>query len=90
MSGAEPVAVWAEHSEVGHRYEELLADGTVTAWTEPPFGESVHPGDDEPDHNPICHCPGTCPAAFCLECAGCAACAQCLCTRPRLLGDHRA
>ncbi|MET9520326.1 hypothetical protein [Streptomyces sp. NPDC002994] len=32
----EVVAVWAEHSAIGHHYEELRADGTVDAWTEPP------------------------------------------------------
>ncbi|MFI6530167.1 hypothetical protein [Streptomyces uncialis] len=89
MSPETVAAVWTEHSETGHRYEELLADGTVIAWTEPPFGETVHPRDDDPDHHRICACPGTWPTAFCLECAGCAACAQCPCARPRLLGgDH--
>ncbi|MER7050308.1 hypothetical protein [Streptomyces jumonjinensis] len=89
MSAERVATVWTEHSETGHRHEELLADGTLIAWTEPPFGETVHPGDDDPDHNPICACPGTWPAAFCLECAGCAACAQCPCVRPRPLGDDR-
>ncbi|MFD8937933.1 hypothetical protein ACFV0R_22240 [Streptomyces sp. NPDC059578] len=87
MNGGEPVAVWAEHSAIGHRYEELLADGTVLAWTEPPVGEPLHEGADDPDHNPICVCPGQWPTAFCIECAGCSACAQCSCPRPRLLGD---
>jgi hypothetical protein len=72
------VAVWAEHSGIGHHYEELLADGKVLAWTEPPFSETAHPGEDDPDYNPICHCPGT-PRAFCMECAGCD---QCRCPRP--------
>jgi hypothetical protein len=84
VNDSEPVAVRAEHSAIGHRYEELHA------WTEPPAGETVHPGDDEPDHNPICACPGPQPTAFCLECAGCSACAQCPCARPRLLGGDRA
>ncbi|MGW1619950.1 hypothetical protein [Streptomyces sp. NPDC002172] len=79
------VAVWEKHSDIGHHYEELLADGRVIAWTEPPFGETVHPGEDDPDYNPICHCPGQTPRAFCLECAGCADCDQCRCPRPALL-----
>ncbi len=64
------VATWSEHSEIGHHYEDLLADGRVIAWTEPPFGESLYPGDDDPDYNPICHCPLT-PRQFCMEGAGC-------------------
>ncbi|MEU7038800.1 hypothetical protein ABZ958_34795 [Streptomyces sp. NPDC046237] len=79
MSAADEVVVatWSEHSEIGHHYEDLLADGSVIAWTEPPFGESLYPGDDDPDYNPICHCPGQWPRQFCMECAGCAACGQC-------------
>ncbi|MYY85527.1 MULTISPECIES: hypothetical protein [unclassified Streptomyces] len=78
MSAADEVVVatWSEHSETGHHYEDLLADGRVIAWTEPPFGESLYPGDDDPDYNPVCHCPRT-PQQFCMECAGCAACGQC-------------
>ncbi|MEU3602289.1 hypothetical protein ABZ714_26755 [Streptomyces sp. NPDC006798] len=90
MTGETVAATWTQHSDTGHRYEELHTDGTVHAWTEPPFGETVNPGDDDPDHNTVGHCPGQWPTAFCLECAGCAACAQCPCTCPRLLGDNRA
>ncbi|MGW0825279.1 hypothetical protein [Streptomyces sp. NPDC002845] len=60
------VAVWAEHSDIGHHYEELLADGRVIAWTQPPFGETVHPGEDGPDRHRrlgVCHrsnCRGRC------------------------------
>ncbi|WP_258053496.1 hypothetical protein [Streptomyces sp. Ru72] len=36
----EVVAVWRESSPIGRRFEELLADGTVCAWTEPPLGET--------------------------------------------------
>lgn len=79
------VAVWAEHSASGHHYEELRADGTVDAWTQPPYGETRYPGEDDPDHNPICSCPGPWPRAFCLECAGCTQCTQCRCRSPRLL-----
>ena len=81
----EIVAVWEEHSGIGHHYEELRADRTVDAWTEPPFSETRYPGEDDPDHNPICSCPGQWPLAFCLECAGCDNCGQCPCSRPRLL-----
>ncbi|MEU3188683.1 hypothetical protein ABZ707_31470 [Streptomyces sp. NPDC006923] len=78
MSAADEVVVatWSEHSEIGHHYEDLLADGSVIAWTEPPFGETLYPGDDDPDYNPICSCPRL-PRQFCLECVGCAACGQC-------------
>ncbi|MBK3384667.1 MULTISPECIES: hypothetical protein [Streptomyces] len=50
MSAADEVVVatWSEHSEIGHHYEDLLADGSVIAWTEPPFGETLYPGDDDP------------------------------------------
>jgi hypothetical protein len=34
-------ATWSEHSMAGHPYEDLLADGRVIAWTEPPFGETL-------------------------------------------------
>jgi hypothetical protein len=57
----EVVAVWAEHSASGHHYEELRADGTVDAWTQPPYGETRYPGEEDPDHNPICSCPGQWP-----------------------------
>ena len=78
MSAADDavVATWSEHSETGHHYEDLLDDGRVISWTEPPFGETLHPGDDDPDYNPICHCPRL-PKQLCKECAGCAACGQC-------------
>ncbi|MFJ6053597.1 hypothetical protein [Streptomyces sp. NPDC092307] len=79
------VAVWEEHSAIGHHHAELRVDGTVDAWTEPPFGETRYPGEGDPDHNSICGCPGQWPRAFCLECAGCAKCEQCSCNRPRLL-----
>ncbi|WP_331756549.1 hypothetical protein [Streptomyces sp. NBC_01568] len=79
------VAVSEENNAIGHHYEELHADGTLDAWTEPPFGETRYPGEDDPDHNPICDCPGQWPLAFCLECAGCAECEQCSCNDPRLL-----
>lgn len=36
-------------------------DGSVIAWTEPPFGETLYPGDDAPDYNPIYSCPRTAP-----------------------------
>ena len=78
MSAADEVgaATWSEHSGAGHRYEHLLADGSIITWTEPPFGESLRPGDDDPDYNAICSCPRL-PQQFCLECAGCAVCGQC-------------
>ncbi|MGW6247893.1 hypothetical protein [Streptomyces roseolus] len=77
MSAAyEVVTTWSEHSEIGHHHEDLLTDGQVAAWTEPPFGETPHPGDDDPDYNPICDCL-LLPKQFCMECAGCAACGQC-------------
>jgi hypothetical protein len=79
------VAVWHESSAIAHRYEELRGDGTVDAWTEPPFGETRYPGEADPDHNPICSCPGPLPRAFCMECAGCADCEQCRCPSPSLL-----
>ncbi|TDU67124.1 hypothetical protein [Streptomyces sp. KS 21] len=86
MSAADKVvATWSEHSDVCHHFEDLLADGSVIAWTEPPFGETLYPGDDDPDYNPICDCPGPWPLAFCLECAGCDNCGQCPCSRPHLL-----
>ncbi|MCL7496024.1 hypothetical protein M8I34_32165 [Streptomyces sp. MCA2] len=37
------VATWSDHSNIGHHYEDLLADGRVISWTEPPFGETLHP-----------------------------------------------
>ncbi|CAL9674526.1 hypothetical protein [Streptomyces sp. enrichment culture] len=37
----EVVAVWHTASAVGRHFEELLADGTVQAWAEPPLGETV-------------------------------------------------
>ncbi|MEV2255965.1 hypothetical protein AB0I94_36330 [Streptomyces sp. NPDC050147] len=77
MSAAdEVVATWSEHSAVGHHDEDLLADGRAIAWTQPPSGEMLHPGDGVPDYNPICSCPRV-PKEFCMECAGCAACGQC-------------
>ncbi|MFF2927203.1 hypothetical protein ACFVTP_33165 [Streptomyces celluloflavus] len=84
MSAADEVVVatWSEHSEISHRYEDLLADGRVIAWTEPPFGEGLIPGDDDPDYNPVCNCPRA-PQAWCQECAGCADCWECS-HRPRL------
>ncbi|GAA2917317.1 hypothetical protein GCM10010524_54820 [Streptomyces mexicanus] len=36
----------------------MLADGTVYAWTEPPFGEALYPGDGGPDCDNICGCLG--------------------------------
>ena len=74
----EVVAVWHTASAVGRHFEELLADGTVYAWTEPPLGETYYPGEDDPDHNPICDCPAV-PRAFCMSCAACAACRPCVC-----------
>ncbi|MFF8604163.1 hypothetical protein ACF065_34720 [Streptomyces sp. NPDC015232] len=73
----EVIAVCHTASAVGRHFEELLADGTVYAWTEPPFGETYYPGEDDPDCNPICDCPGQWPCQFCMECAGCTACGQC-------------
>ncbi|MFD7667812.1 hypothetical protein [Streptomyces sp. NPDC059788] len=75
-------ATWSEHSATGHHYEDLLADGRVISWTEPPFGETLDPGEDDPDYNPICRCPGPWPRSFCLQCAGCTACSQCDCHSP--------
>jgi hypothetical protein len=87
VSAADEVvaATWSEHSAIGHHYEDLLAHGRVIAWREPPFGESLCPGDDDPDDNPICSCPGPRPRSFCLECAGCTACSQCPCHHPLIL-----
>ncbi|MFE6456752.1 hypothetical protein ACFVP0_04740 [Streptomyces cinereoruber] len=80
---AREVAYWQETGWTGTRCEVLLADGTVEAWTEPPFGETRYPGEDSPDHNPICDCPALFPAAFCVECGDCTAtCGQCACHRP--------
>lgn len=81
----EVIAVWHTASAIGRHFEELLADGTVHAWTEPPFGETYYPGEGDPHYNPICGCPGPFPRAFCMECAGCADCEQCRCPGPRLL-----
>ncbi|WP_245172947.1 hypothetical protein [Streptomyces achromogenes] len=53
----EVVAVCHTASAIGRHFEELLTDGTVYAWTEPPFGETYYPGEDSPDYNPICNCP---------------------------------
>ncbi|MFF9024858.1 hypothetical protein [Streptomyces eurythermus] len=47
-------------------------------WTEPPFGETYYPGEDDPDYNPICNC-STVPRRFCMSCADCAACRPCTC-----------
>ncbi|NED11860.1 hypothetical protein [Streptomyces sp. SID9124] len=57
MSAADEVVVatWSEHSEIGHHYEDLLADGSVIAWTEPPFGETLCPGDDAEKDAPVIH-----------------------------------
>ncbi|MEV5242922.1 hypothetical protein AB0K89_27995 [Streptomyces cinnamoneus] len=48
--GQEPevVAVWYTASAIGWHFEELLADGTVHAWTEPPFGETYTPARTTP------------------------------------------
>ncbi|MFF7780463.1 hypothetical protein ACFZCG_39390 [Streptomyces tanashiensis] len=83
---AQDVAFWSTSSATGRRYEALLDDGTVEAWTELPLGESLYAaGDDDPDHNPICGCP-LLPTSFGLECGGCTvACAQCTCHRPLVL-----
>ncbi|GAB1339841.1 hypothetical protein ACE1SV_64310 [Streptomyces sp. E-15] len=75
------VAAWHTASAVGQHFEELLADGTVYAWTEPPFGETYHAGEDDPDYNPICDCPAV-PRAFCISCATCAVCRPCTCPPP--------
>ncbi|WP_158857901.1 hypothetical protein [Streptomyces sp. NRRL B-1347] len=40
----EVVARWEGHSDIGHHYEELRADGTLDSWTEPPIGEPQLPG----------------------------------------------
>ncbi|MEU2564970.1 hypothetical protein ABZ626_37445 [Streptomyces longispororuber] len=74
----EVVAVWHTASAVGRRFDELLADGTVYAWTEPPLGETYYLGEDDPDYNPICDCPAV-PRRFCMSCADCAACRPCTC-----------
>ncbi|APY90339.1 hypothetical protein A7J05_35965 [Streptomyces alfalfae] len=70
------MATWSEHSEVGYHYEDLLADDSVIAWTEPPFDKSLYSGDDGPARTPICGCPRI-PREFSVECAGCATCGQC-------------
>ncbi|TWV53720.1 hypothetical protein FRZ03_09060 [Streptomyces misionensis] len=63
---------------VGRHVEGLLADGTAYAWTEPPFGETYHSGEDDPHHNPIRDCPAV-PRAFRMSCAARAACRPCTC-----------
>jgi hypothetical protein len=64
----EVVAVWHTSSAAGRHSEELLADGTVYTWIEPPFGETYHPGEDNPDYyNPICGCAAV-PHAFRIYC----------------------
>ncbi|PNG23537.1 hypothetical protein C1J00_03575 [Streptomyces cahuitamycinicus] len=55
----------------GTRYEDLTADGEVHVDYRPPLGEPWFEGEDDPDHNPICHCPRV-PKQFCMKCAGCA------------------
>ncbi|MCE0447074.1 hypothetical protein LT493_29635 [Streptomyces tricolor] len=42
MSAADDmvVATWSQHSDIGHHYEDLLADGRVIS---PPFGEDALP-----------------------------------------------
>ncbi|MFE5512233.1 hypothetical protein ACFQ9J_16735 [Streptomyces sp. NPDC056529] len=80
---AREVAYWQETGWTGTRCETLLADGTVEAWTEPPFGETRYPDEDAPDYNTICDCPTLFPAALCVECGGyTATCGQCVCHRP--------
>ncbi len=34
------VAPIADPGDIGHHYADLLADGRVISWTEPPFGET--------------------------------------------------
>ncbi|MGV2918684.1 hypothetical protein, partial [Streptomyces alfalfae] len=34
-------------------YEDLLADDSVIAWTEPPFDKSLYSGDDGPARTPM-------------------------------------
>lgn len=79
MTGAPDtvVAVWVELTCCGTRCEMLTADGQVHVDGRPPLGEPrYYEGEDDPDHNPICHCPRTL-KQLCLACAGCAACGQC-------------
>ncbi|WP_172388023.1 hypothetical protein [Streptomyces sp. MNP-20] len=73
------VVRWEEHSAIGHHYGELRADGMLDSWTEPPIRETRFPGEDGPDHNPICQCPGQRPRAFRFTCADCAGCGRCPC-----------
>ncbi|WTO33017.1 hypothetical protein OG399_44845 [Streptomyces achromogenes] len=53
----EIVAVWHTASAVGRHFEELLADDTVHAWTEPLPGETYHAAEENPDYNPLCDSP---------------------------------
>ncbi|MEV7082381.1 hypothetical protein AB0N88_28210 [Streptomyces sp. NPDC093516] len=70
------IAMWTESTWCGTRHETLTADGQVHVDGRPPLGEPWLEGEDDPDYNPICHCPRL-PKQFCMECAGCAACGQC-------------
>ncbi|MFE4258114.1 dihydrofolate reductase family protein [Streptomyces sp. NPDC056883] len=81
-------ALREEHSAIGHHHEELHADGTLDAWTELPFGETRYRGEDDPDRNPICDCPGQWPLAFCLECAGCPSASSARATVPTCCVVH--
>ncbi|MEU6889951.1 hypothetical protein ABZ918_33120 [Streptomyces viridosporus] len=53
----EVVAVWHAASAVGRHFEELLADGTVYAWTEPPLGEPTTPARTTPTTTPSATAP---------------------------------
>ncbi|MEU5200369.1 hypothetical protein AB0G86_41075 [Streptomyces scabiei] len=67
-------AVWVESTWCGIWFETLTADGQVHIDGRPPIGEPrYYEGEDDPDFNPVCHCPRT-PRQFCLACADCGQC----------------
>ncbi|MFF5279639.1 hypothetical protein [Streptomyces sp. NPDC000133] len=52
------IATWVTATDCGARYETLHADGQVHVDVQPPIGEPEFDGQDDPDHNPVCNCPG--------------------------------
>ncbi|MFE9868596.1 hypothetical protein ACFYPZ_39175 [Streptomyces sp. NPDC005506] len=69
----EVVAVWHESSQSAATTRSCSLAGTVHAWTEPTFGETYYPGEDDPDCNPIRDCSAA-PRTFCMSCANCGPC----------------
>ncbi|MFF4715218.1 hypothetical protein ACFY2V_28075 [Streptomyces eurythermus] len=73
--GPEAVTVGHTTRAVGRHFEELLA--AVYAWTELPFGETYHAGEDDSDYSPVCDCAAV-PPAFCMSCVTRAVCRPCM------------